>query len=276
MKINDFTTLNLEEVRAIVVNTSRKMNISEAIIEKDFWVCWILKYLFELFEYKNHIAFKGGTSLSKVYQCIERFSEDIDIALDWDALEISKEELFKTRSNRQQEKFKEIVNEKTTIYLKQEWLPIIQNYLNDNLKNSKLYIDDKDSQTICFQYPKLFDDTSILKIIRLEIGVLADPSPASWEVLQPYIIQAYPGIIEDDDIRVYTVDVNRTFFEKVTILHRESYRINKNYPSRYSRHFYDVYQLIRLGYATKSIEHLDLLEQVISFKKQFYSCNWAN
>lgn len=67
----------------IIRNTAEKLNISSAIVEKDLWVCIILKYLFSDFEYKDDIVFKGGTSLSKVYKLIEIFSEDIDLALDW-------------------------------------------------------------------------------------------------------------------------------------------------------------------------------------------------
>lgn len=75
-----------EELELIIQNTADKMNISAAIIEKDLWVCVILKYLFSSFKYKDYIVFKGGTSLSKVFKLIERFSEDIDLALDWQVL----------------------------------------------------------------------------------------------------------------------------------------------------------------------------------------------
>ena len=85
----------------------------------------ILKYLFEDFKYKDYIFFKGGTSLSKVYNCIERFSEDIDLALDWDAIEISSDQAYENRSNRQQEIFNKNANEKTGEYLRNVWLPIL-------------------------------------------------------------------------------------------------------------------------------------------------------
>lgn len=71
-----------EELELVIQNTSDKLNMSKAIVEKDLWVCVILQYLFSSFKYRNAIVFKGGTSLSKVYKLIERFSEDIDIALD--------------------------------------------------------------------------------------------------------------------------------------------------------------------------------------------------
>ena len=271
MRINDFYTLEIEERKTVFLNTSRKLNMSEAIIEKDFWVCWCLKYLFHDFRYKDFICFKGGTSLSKVYHCIERFSEDIDLALDWALLDINKEQAYEDKSNRQQDFF----NKKTEDYLENIWLPFMREDFSKLLINDfDLYIEDSDPQTICFRYPKTFEDASVLQIIRLEIGALAEPVPSSWNSMQAYIQEAYPYIIEDD-VQVKTVDICRTFFEKITILHREAYRTNGNYPIRYSRHYYDVYQLIENGTAALAIQDLAILKMVVFFKKKFYPCNWA-
>jgi len=66
--------------------TSTRMNLPPALIEKDFWVCWTLKRLFGLPELRDHLIFKGGTALSKVHGIIHRFSEDIDLVLDWRVL----------------------------------------------------------------------------------------------------------------------------------------------------------------------------------------------
>ena len=63
--------------------TAEKMAVDAAIVEKDFWVCWTLDYLFQDSPWKDQLAFKGGTSLSKSYNVIERFSEDLALILDW-------------------------------------------------------------------------------------------------------------------------------------------------------------------------------------------------
>ena len=68
---------------ALFHNTAAKMGMTDAIIEKDFWVCYMLDYLFHRCAWKDHIAFKGGTSLSIAYGLIERFSVEIDLILDW-------------------------------------------------------------------------------------------------------------------------------------------------------------------------------------------------
>jgi len=93
----------INERRALFRNTSQKMNVHEAIIEKDFWVCITLDYLFQRCLYKNRFAFKGGTCLSKAYNLIQRFSEDIDLILDWRVLGYRMTEPWDVRSKTKQE-----------------------------------------------------------------------------------------------------------------------------------------------------------------------------
>lgn len=69
--------------RDLFLESASRLGMNPAIVEKDFWVCWILRRLFAEPTLKDHIVFKGGTSLSKVYGLIDRFSEDIDLILDW-------------------------------------------------------------------------------------------------------------------------------------------------------------------------------------------------
>lgn len=180
-----------------------------------------------------------------MYHCIERFSEDVDLAIDWEALGIVKEDAYAERSKRQQEIFNKTANQKTKEYLRDVWIPLMEMDLQKELhKDFKLYIDESDEQTICFQYPKDYEESAILSIIRLEIGALAEPIPSSWKTIKSYVAEVYPALFGEEEIHVNVVDIDRTFFEKITILHREANRVNGNYPMRYSRHYYDVYQMI--------------------------------
>ncbi|WP_126938673.1 nucleotidyl transferase AbiEii/AbiGii toxin family protein [Veillonella sp. VA142] len=265
-----------EELELVITSTSDKLNLSKAIVEKDLWVCMILNYLFSEFKYKDAIVFKGGTSLSKVYKLIERFSEDIDLALDWEILGYGAREPYEDRSNTKQIKFNDTLNNDTKVFLKCELLPILQNDFNKILKDKSwnFYIDEVDGQTICFDYPKNYTDSSILQVIRLEIGCLAEPIPVNHRMITTYIEDVYPEIF-NENIEVIAVDSLRTFFEKLTILHREANRVNGNYPIRYSRHFYDVYKMLLTDIKEKSFENIKLLKAVIDFKKKFYASNWA-
>lgn len=271
-----FLQLPKEERYHIIEEVAMNLKVNSAIVEKDFWVCWVLYYLFHDFEYKDFICFKGGTCLSKVFHCIERFSEDIDLALDWSALNLSKDEAYLKKSNTQQDNFNKRVNEKTGVFIKNTLLPLLQNEFRFRLnENFNLYIEEHDPQTICFQYPRSFEDVSILQIIRLEIGALAEPVPSSSGVMCSYITEVYPTLFDHVNFDVQAVDIVRTFFEKLTILHREANRTNGHFPKRYSRHFYDVYQMIQCGIAGKSLEHLEIMGMVVRFKKKFYPCKWA-
>ena len=88
-----------DERHDIFQNTAARKGMNAAIIEKDFWVCLVLDYLFHKCKWKDGFAFKGGTSLSKAYRLIERFSEDIDLILDWRILGYGIREPWEERSN---------------------------------------------------------------------------------------------------------------------------------------------------------------------------------
>ena len=268
--------LSSEELDLVIQNTADKLSMSKAIVEKDLWVCMILKYLFKDFKYKDAIVFKGGTSLSKVYKLIERFSEDIDLALDWKVLGYGSKEPYEERSNTKQLKFNDRLNDDTKVFLSDKIVPLLEEDFKEILrgKKYKFYIDEFDGQTICFDYPKNHKDSSILQVIRLEIGSLAERIPASNQKINTYIEEVYPEVF-DENIKVVAVDSLRTFYEKITILHREANRVNGNYPTRYSRHFYDVYKILLTDIKAKSFDNLELLKAVIEFKKKFYTCNWA-
>jgi hypothetical protein len=73
----------------VFAETAARKGLPEAILEKDFWVCWVLQQLFAIQALSDRLLFKGGTSLSKIFHAINRFSEDIDLAVDYTALGFS-------------------------------------------------------------------------------------------------------------------------------------------------------------------------------------------
>lgn len=197
--------------------------------------------------------------------------------MDWSILGFVDEEVYVNRSKRQQDIFNKAANNNTALYLKQIWMPIIIKDLKELIKEDfEIYIEESDLQTLCFQYPRLYQDSSILQILRIEIGTLAEPVPSNIMLLNSFISESYPNVFKSEEISVKTMDIHRTLFEKVTILHRECMRINNNYPLRYSRHFYDVYQMIKKGIANESLRNVKLMKTVVDFKMKFYACKWAN
>ncbi|MEG1847647.1 MAG: nucleotidyl transferase AbiEii/AbiGii toxin family protein [Lachnospiraceae bacterium] len=266
-----------DERRILFRNTSQKMNIHEAIIEKDFWVCLTLDYLFHKCEYSKVFTFKGGTSLSKCYGLIHRFSEDIDLILDWRTLGYKVNEPWEERSNTKQEAFNKEENCRAEDFLRDKLLPILKKDLSDIMgEEALLYIDEVDPQTICFSYPHIFQTESILQVIRLEIGALAAWTPAKEVSIESYAAACYPRVFEQKETIVLTAAAARTFWEKVTILHHEANRPeNLLMPERYSRHYYDLYCIAHSENKKPAFEDIDLLRRVVEFKMKFYPRKWA-
>lgn len=269
--------INENDRKALFHNTAAKMGMTDAIIEKDFWVCYMLDYLFLRSQWKDTIAFKGGTSLSKAYGLIERFSEDIDLILDWRVLGYGIDEPWENRSNTKQDIFNKEANTRSEVFLRNTFLPAIIADLTSELgDNVKCYIDDGDPQTIKIAYPNSFSDTSVLQEIRLEIGALAAWTPVKNALITPYAAEQYARLFEQPSTEVLTVLPERTFWEKATILHREAFRPeDRPLPSRYSRHYYDLYKMMQTPVKDHALSNNDLLERVAKFKNKFYRCPWA-
>lgn len=263
--------------QALFQNTAAKMGMTEAIIEKDFWVCWMLDYLFTRSPLMGHIAFKGGTSLSKAYGLIQRFSEDIDLILDWQVLGYGKDEPWLERSNSKQDAFNKEVNSKTETFLRDKFLPELRQDIRREVSDKMdCYIDIDDPQTIVFEYAHGFSDLAILPVIRLEIGALAAWTPATVKNITPYAAEQYPHLFIQPTTEIMTVLPERTFWEKATILHREAFRPERSsVPMRYSRHYYDLYCMAHSPVKDSALADKDLLEKVVTFKQKFYRCPWA-
>jgi hypothetical protein len=115
-----------------------------------------------------------------------------------------------------------------------------------------------------------------LQVIRLEIGALAAWTPATMAEIVPYASQFYPNVFEQKATSILTAAPERTFWEKATILHHEANRPEHlDMPQRYSRHYYDLYQMSMSPVKKEAFERLDLLQKVIDFKMKFYPRAWA-
>ena len=228
-----------EQLRILFRNTAQKTGLHEAIVEKDFWVCLTLDYLFHYCPWKEAFTFKGGTSLSKCYGLIKRFSEDIDLILDWRVLGYGLNEPWEQRSNTKQDAFNKEANSRAEAFLSEKLLPVLKEDMGKILgKEAHFYILPEDAQTICFQYPKIFEDSSTLQIIRLEIGALAAWTPSVSKTITSYVAETYPKVFSKPDTTILTASAERTFWEKATILHHEANRPeNLSMPDRYSRHY---------------------------------------
>lgn len=262
--------------RMLFGNAAFNMGISDAIMEKDFWVCFFLDVLFHQSQDATHFCFKGGTSLSKGYHAIRRFSEDIDLILDWRLLGYSRDGPYDKRTNTQQEAFNDVVNGQTEEYLATSLMPnlksLTEKYVGEPIR---FYIEENDRQTICIVYPRLFRDSYVIPEIRLEIGALAVWTPFTDTTIQPYAAERYSRQFKQAGTVIRTLQAKRTFWEKAVILHKEAHRVKGKVPERYARHYYDLYMLSQTPTMDEALADVELLNTVASFNQKFYHSSWA-
>lgn len=269
--------------------TARSESIKNVIvIEKDFWVCWTLDQIFSNPKLSPHVIFKGGTSLSKCYNIIDRFSEDIDLTLSKKYIEITAENDPATITGTNQrsirlEKLTEKVKHKITNDIKplllEGFRENISSYFNDN--EWQLETDENDEQSLIFHYPSCFErksDGYIQSSIKLEFGARADISPCETKAVTTYAQQLLPELFESSTkIQVTALAAKRTFWEKITLLHAEHYRDPKKpLPGRLFRHYYDIVMLDNNNVTNDALKDTALLSDVVRNKVIYFPSKWAN
>ena len=263
--------LSQQDRSELFAETATAMRTTPAIAEKDFWVVWMLSRVFANADLARILKFKGGTSLSKVFGLIGRFSEDIDLILDW--REVVQDDPHATRSKSKQMKFNEMANAEAITYIDTVLLPQVQQCVGDLCACS---IDAVNPHAINIRYPAAFGDTYLRPEILLEIGPLASWLPSEVFAIQPYAAQHFPRIFEKPSCDVPTILAERTFWEKTTILHQEAHRaVDKPMPPRYSRHYYDLARLALSNVKPNALADSEMLAAVVAFKQRFYPSAWA-
>jgi len=284
--MNNFACLPDNERAVYFQETADRLDWSPGLVEKDFWVCWILRQLFSLEDIGKHFTFKGGTSLSKVYNVIKRFSEDVDISIEREYLGYGGDkEPEKSNSNKEQRRRIKGLQQACQEII----INIIMPKLNmaifevlDKKETWTLRLDplDPDQQTILFQYPSvLFNDkgTYLRPIVKIELGARSDHWPVEQAKVIPYVAEHVENAMSDREVTVRVLSAERTFWEKATILHMLYHQPDdKETPSRMSRHYYDTYQISLTPILERALDQPDLLRRVAEHKSIFFASAWAN
>ena len=282
-----FVRLSDDERRRYFVQTAEQMGLAPQIIEKDFWVCWILRELFALPNIGSMLIFKGGTSLSKAYRLIERFSEDVDVSMDRAGLGFSNEAsdpeavISGKERSRRIDRLKETCQRKIVDELRPMMIKTIKAALGD-AQGWSLTVDDDDPdrQTLLYAYPSSLPETTgayIRPAMKIEMGARSDHWPSDQVRIAPYVAEHFPAAFETTDFIIKVLTAERTFWEKATLLHVEYHRPpDKEIPLRLSRHYYDTSRLILSGISEKAAGRPELLQRVVEHKKVFFSSGWAH
>ena len=264
-------SLSAGERRELFLETGRRRGMVPAIAEKDFWVCWVLRRLFADAELRDRMVFKGGTTLSKVYGLIDRFSEDIDLVLDWRLLGYGEWLPEEAGSATRRDRFAKEMNVRAAEYIRGPLL----GRLGEVLPGVEVEADAEDAHVLNVRYPAAFREEYLRPEVRLEIGPLASWVPSSRREIRPYAAEEFPGVFADPLCGVVAIDAGRTFWEKATILHAEAHRERES-PARYSRHYYDLYRMAGSEVGRAAARDVEMLARVVEFKRRFYPARWAS
>ncbi len=270
-----------------VTGTGR--GLTTQMIEKDFWVCWTLKRLFTLPDPPAGLLFRGGTSLSKVFGVIERFSEDVDLSFDRAGLGFGGQSDPVNATGKDRKRAIQELKKSCRRAIREQLLPQLVAAFSEALGESPsttwsldLAEDDGDDQTLLFRYPPgapsdADDDPPYIRpIVRLEFGARSDHWPAVDATVTPYAATDYPGVFKVPACSVRALAAERTFWEKATELHKWHHApVDKVLPDRRSRHYYDVVRLYEHESGQAAVRDVDLLLSVARHKTVFFPAAWA-
>ena len=163
-------------------------------------------------------------------------------------------------------------------FYKEELIPQLNVEMKEKLGEGEwISVDTEDEMVVNFYYPQIFEAEYLRSCVRLEIGPLAEWLPCHETSITPFAAEKYPDIFSQKDTSVLTIDVERTFWEKLTILHKiANFPEGKPLPARYARHLYDVYNLGNSWVKESAFKRKELLEKDVAFKQKFYYAKGAH
>lgn len=288
--MDNFARRAAENRRAYIDEAAARRDLTPTIVEKDFWVCWTLRRLMGAEELANQITFKGGTSLSKGYGIIQRFSEDIDLTISRFAPILCDvpPPMDAAISRKERSRRAVLLKAAAQAYVRDRVVPTLFRGIAAALGTEKGWSlvpdpDDADAQTVLFFYPRAtghgFDYGNdyggkpeggyIEPRVKLEFGARGDTEPSELRSLSPYLAEEFPDELPDAMTEVPTLAVERTYWEKVTILHALHH--NGKLRGGLSRHYYDVVELDAAGVTQRALAQPELLDQVVRNKSLMFA-----
>ena len=295
--MDTFAHLPASERRLACLAVADAKRLQAASVDKDFWVCWTLREVFNLPDIGNHLTFKGGTSLSKAWGLIERFSEDIDLVVDKDALgfavDASPDQA--TGSNERHRRLDNLM-EACQKWVQGELKPALEKAFAKRFdapwnrrstatlpaQGWRLEVDPDmaDGQCLLFHYPSAFPAAEagyVRPVVKIELGARSDHWPSDSRTITPYVAQVLPQAVPDAAFSVAALVPERTFWEKAMLLHEETFRpADKPRKERMARHYYDVWCLITRGVADRATADQALFARVAAHRQIFFRLNWVD
>lgn len=279
-----FLQLPVDRQRTAIEECAARQQIAPVIMEKDFWVCWVLAVLFRS-SFADDLVFKGGTSLSKVFGAVARFSEDIDLSLSPEFLELPAPKASRNQANKWMAQAEATCIEVVRDRLQPELARLMESELRDASMAFKA--DDQlvfeidmqsNSPVLLFHYPSTLPAglDYLERSVKLEFGSLTEQRPTGRHPVSPWLAESFPQAFPDWSCDVVALEIERTFWEKATILHAEHHRpAGKPTPDRFSRHYADTAALAQHPDGKRAITISEVRERVVDWKARFFGSSWA-
>jgi hypothetical protein len=269
--LDSYLRLTPDEQRTYCEQAGADLGLPPASIEKDFWVCWVLKELFSLPGIGNDLTFKGGTSLSKGWGLIQRFSEDIDIVIKRSRLGVG--ERPEKESSKAWKQYLETLSAKTRDFIATTLTPTLKERLSQRLPEGMEWElthiqDDAANEVILFRYPPVLPEHGYLSpAVKVEPGARSDTAPTERRSINAFLTDLLKG----EPFEVLCVHPKRTFLEKAMLLHEELCRNDGRPPkARLARHYYDLARLIDAGVGDQALSDPALFDAVAEHRAVFF------
>jgi hypothetical protein len=283
-----FLAARPEDRRDAFLGTARRLGTPEQNIEKDFWVTWTLDVLFNgLPEGHPRLLFKGGTSLSKAFGLISRFSEDIDITVFREDIgQAASIEELEALSRKKRQARLEAIKYACREYIQGTLLPQFENVVGNALTAAGIEVasprlvvdpDDPDGQSLLFWYPSVTNrrDDYVRPAVKIESGAKSALDPHTIVTIQAYVSEEVPRLSLTAE-NVTTVVAERTFWDKIIILHGvrrwfENRGILRQQGQRVSRHYYDVHRMLKSELRMRAVADRELAADCAAHACMFFN-----
>ncbi|MCD8293412.1 MAG: nucleotidyl transferase AbiEii/AbiGii toxin family protein [Prevotellaceae bacterium] len=271
--MNNYFQLSTQQQQAVLAQAANKTGLPVQAVEKDLWVTVVLQLVFTL-PIANHIIFKGGTSLSKVWKVIHRFSEDIDLAINpsiWgfegDLTKRQIKRLRKVSSLFVKEELCRSLQEAVAATSMEKWLQV---EAESDGEGDSTY---PEPRVIHVHYKSLFDDdmTYLSSEVKLEVSARSLLEPTAEAVVTSIIEETLPVSTTIKQVTMPTALAEKTFLEKAFLLHELFSSQSARQANRKSRHLYDLTQMMNTGIATRAIADDELWSAIHHHRELFTS-----
>jgi len=269
----------------LFASAAGQIGLTALLVEKDFWVCWMLRRAYEATG--RRLLFKGGTSLSKVHRAIRRFSEDVDLSFDRREFGFtgSRDPATPGLSGKKQKRLLDEMREVGKRFVQGDFRKAIEDRIAAaGLTGScKLAMDpsDHDGQSLSFEYPGVlsagtYAGTYVRPAVVLELGMRSHLDDAEPGAVEPFAAETHGAAFQQSRTRVLAQPLSRTFWEKVTALHEKAVGgFGDKDPKRFSRHHADVVALATGTSGDVFLAGVDLLVEVARHKAVFFRVGGA-